>query len=136
MTFDSESVAPGAHAPRPQLVAADDLGPALRALGDLPPRDLVVEVDAPARSPLREFLRQRARPSGGWLNRGWALSLADVPALARVAESCGPLPARLFRHDAEGPAIPVAREPRNGEARLWVTLDHDRRRPPATGGTT
>ena len=135
MTSDNDP-APSARAPRPQLVAADDLGAALRALGDLPPRDLVVEVEAPLRSPLREFLRQRGRPSGGWLNRGWALAVADVPALARVAEECGPLPARVFRHDVEGPAIPIAREPRSGEARLWVTLDHDRRRPPASGGST
>ena len=118
-------------APHPELVAAGDLAEALRAIGDLPAHGLVVAVEAPAGSPLREFLLTRARRSGGWLNRGWALGRADVPALGRVARSCGPLPARVFRHDV----APLAGEaPGDTPVWLWVTLDHDRRRPPEPGG--
>ena len=132
MPLTSDSPTAVTRAPHRQLVAADDLVAALRALGDLPPRDLEVAIEAPARSPVRAFLREHATPSGGWLNRGWALPLADLAALARVADDCGPLPARLFRHDAEGTGR-TPRESRAEEPRLWVTLDHDRRHPPARG---
>ena len=106
--------------PSHQLLATADLAAALGQLADAPPvGGTIVELDVPLAPPLRAFLRERGRASGGWLNRGWSLPLADLGAFADVAADCGPHPARVYRHSGDG-----------GGARLWV-LGGERREPPA-----
>ena len=106
--------------PSPRLVRTADFADAIGRLADAPPvGETIVELDVPLAPPLRAFLRERGRLSGGWLNRGWSLPLSELDALAEVAADCGPQPARVYRHSADG-----------GSARLWV-LGGERREPPA-----
>jgi hypothetical protein len=104
--------------PAPELLSSADLSDALVLLVDAPPRgETVVELEAPPAPALRAFLQARGRASGGWLNRGWALPLEELGALASVAADCGPHPARVYRHDGDA-------------GRLWV-IGGERRAPPA-----
>ena len=105
--------------PPPQLVVTADFATAIGQLADAPPvGETIVELDAPLAPPLRAFLRERGRISGGWLNRGWSLPLSELDALAEVAADCGPHPARVYRHSGDGAA-----------SRLWVR-GGERREPP------
>ena len=106
--------------PSHELLVSADLADALGHLADAPPvGETIVELDVPLAPPLRAFLRERGRVSGGWLNRGWSLPVSDLEALAEVAADCGPQPARVYRHAGDGAG-----------SRLWV-LGGERREPPA-----
>ena len=115
--------ATGAGVPdAPQLLSVAELSVTLGRLAGTPPLgETVVEMDAPMAAPVRAFLRERGRASGGWLNRGWSLPLGELDALAAVAAACDPQTARVFRHAGDG-----------GAPRVWL-LGGERREPPAHG---
>jgi hypothetical protein len=122
---------PGDVAPRPASVPAAtspvpgvDLASVLATLGDAPDGEVEVLLDGPAATALRDFLRVFGHPTGGWLNRSWALPHEAVPALAHVAHASSAGRATVVRtlYDADGGRAP---------ARLWITLTDDRRAPVA-----
>lgn len=108
--------------PSPELLETTDLAAALGRLAYAPAvGETIVELEVPLAPALHAFLRERGRASGGWLNRGWSVPLAELEALADVAADCGPHPVRVYRHAADGAGT-----------RLWV-LGGERREPPQPG---